>query len=196
VFLAEEAEAAVTVALTASPGISVPAQVTIPAGELFVEFEISGVSPGVSQLSATAAEGFEVAHSNIQVLGSAGSLTVERVLPLELLFGDPRERLRTARAGESLPYTLFFVVGDDNLLPYGNVPLRVSVTGNGSVDPPNPVTDAFGLASVEWTLASEPGGNRLSVQVEGSSRPAVVVDAVGTNEPHRHRNVRPFLFGP
>ena len=176
--------------------LQVPPSATIPAGEQFIEFPVSGVTAGVASLTATLGDEFEVSHSRIRVLGNPSSLSSQRILPLEILFGDPRERLRTGRVGAPMPFFFFFQVFDNNFLIYQDVRFNITVSGDGRADPPNPLSDSFGFITVNWTLASKPGPNQMTVQIEGSTRPPLVIEAVGVLSPPRHRNVRKLLFGP
>lgn len=176
--------------------LQVPPTATIPAGGQFVEFAVSGVTAGVASLTATAGDEFEVSHSRIQVLGDPSRLSSQRIFLLELLFGDPRERLRTGRVSAPMPFFFFFQVFDDNFLIYQDVRFNITVSGDGRADPPNPVSDSFGFITVNWTLASQPGPNQMTVRIEGSTRPPLVIEAVGVLSPPRHRNVRQLLFGP
>ena len=176
--------------------MQVPASATIPAGAQFVEFPISGVSAGAASLTATSGDEFEVSHSRIRVLGDPSSLSSQRIFPLEILLGDPRERLRTGRVAAPMPFPFFFQVFDENFLIYEDVRFNIRVSGDGRADPPNPISDSGGFITVNWTLASKPGPNQMTVQIEGSTRPPLVIDAVGVLSPPRHRNVRKLLFGP
>ncbi len=176
--------------------IQVPPSATIPAGAQFIEFPITGVSAGAASLTASSGDEFEVSHSRIRVLADRTSLSSQRIFPLEILLGDPRERLRTGRVGAPMPFSFFFQVFDENFLIYEDVRFNVSVTGDGRVDLPNPISDAFGFITVNWTLASTPGPNQMTVQIEGSTRLPLVIEAVGVLAPPRHRNVRKLLFGP
>ena len=196
VFLGRRAVEPVTVRLGTDNGaVDLPEAVTIEAGAQFVNFPITGVSPGVARLTAAVDEEYEVAHSNIQVLGDTSTLSSTRLFPLEILFGDPRERLRTGRVGAPMPFPYFIQVFDDNFLGYKDVPLEITVSGNGRVDPANPVGDAFGFIIVDWTLATAPGENTMTVAIPGSQRPPLVITAVGVRSPPRHRNFRDLLFG-
>jgi hypothetical protein len=185
-----------TVRLSAEKGlIGVPESVTIPAGELFAEFPIEGRDSGVDQLRVEAGEGFEVGHSNIQVLASTAGLSPQRILPLEILFNDPRERLRTGEVGKLLPYALFIHIADDNQLVYEGVPVKLTASGDGVVEPATTQTDAFGFVAANWRLATEPGLNQLRVEIAGSERPPLIIDAVGVRIPRRQRDPFPFIFG-
>jgi hypothetical protein len=169
--------------------------VTIRAGAPFALFDINGSAAGVDQLTAQAGDRFEVAHSNIQVLGSTRGLSIERLFPLEILFGDPRERLRTGEAGKFLPYSLYFYVSDDNQLFYEGVRVRFTASGDGEVVPAIVESDESGLVIVDWKLATQRGPNTLRVEVEGSEREPVVVEAVGVIVPPRQRNLFDLIFG-
>ncbi len=196
VFLGRRAVEPVTVMFaTDNDAVDLPETVTIAAGSQFVNFPITGVAPGVARLTATVNEEYEVSHSNIQVLADTSTLSSTRLFPLEILFGDPRERLRTGRVGAPMPFPYFILVFDDNFLAYKDVPLEITVSGDGSVDPPNPVSDAFGFIVVDWTLATSPGENTMTVTIPGSQRPPLVITAVGVRSPPRHRNFRDLLFG-
>ena len=197
VFLAFPEREDLTVRLAPQKGlIGVPESVTIPAGELFAEFSIEGRDGGVDPLAAEAGDGFEVGHSNIQVLASAAGLSTQRILPLEVLFNDPRERLRTGEAGKPLPYGLFFHIADDNQLFYEGVRVKLTASGDGVVEPAEAQTDPFGFVVANWRLATEPGPNQLRVEIEGSQRPPLILDAVGVRIPRRQRDPFPFIFGP
>jgi hypothetical protein len=186
-----------TVRLVSEKGLAgVPESVTIPAGEAFAEFTIEGRDSGVDHLTAEAGDGFEVGHSNIQVLASPAGLSAQRILPLEILFNDPRERLRTGEAGKFLPYGLFFHVADANQLYYQGIRVKLTASGDGVVEPAEAETDSFGFVSASWRLATEPGPNQLRVEIEGSEHPPLVLDAVGVRNPPRLRDPFPFIFGP
>jgi hypothetical protein len=94
-----------------------------------------------------------------------------------------------------LPYSLYFHVSDDNQVPYAGVRVKLTASGDGVVNPSEAVTDAAGFIVARWRLATQLGPNQLHVEVVGSGRPPVVVDAVGVLTPHRQRNLIPLLFG-
>lgn len=184
-----------TVRLTSERGLAgVPESVTIPAGDVFAEFEIEGKTAGVDHISSDAGDGFEVSHSNIQVLGSPARLAPERIYPLEILFQDPRERLRTGEIGKLLPYELLFQVTDENLLFYEGIPVKLTASGDGVVEPATTTTDGFGFIAATWRLATKPGPNQLRVEIEGSERPPLIIEAIGVPIPTRQRDPFPFLF--
>jgi hypothetical protein len=197
VFLAFPEREDLTVRLAAEKGlIGMPESVTIPAGEPFAEFTIEGRDGGVDHLTAEAGDGFEVGHSNIQVLANTAGLSTQRIFPLEILFGDVSERLRTGEAGKLLPYGMFFHVADDNQLYYEGIRVKLTASGDGVVQPAVTQTDSFGFVVANWRLATEPGPNQLRVEIEGSERPPLIIDAVGVRIPRRQRDPFPFIFGP
>jgi hypothetical protein len=184
-----------TVALTAEQGrAGIPQQVTIPAGQIFAEFDIEGKAAGVDQIRAEAGDGFEVSHSNIQVIGSPAELSVQRIYPLELLFGNSSERLRTGEVGKLLPYQLVFHITDDNQLYYEGIPVTLTASGDGVVEPTTAVSDEFGFVIANWRLATTRGPNQLRVQIEGSSRPPLILDAIGVPIPTRQRDWFRLVF--
>jgi hypothetical protein len=128
------------------------------------------------------------------VLDDPSRLSLQRILPLELIFGDPSERLRTGHFGQPLPYSFFILVRDENLLPYANVAVEAEASGDGFVEPAELVTDEFGYVVFDWTLATAQGENRLEIRVEGSTKPPLVLTAVGTRDPLRQRNPLRFIF--
>jgi hypothetical protein len=104
--------------------------------------------------------------------------------------------LRTGKAGEFLPYGLFFHVADANQLYYEGVRVKLTASGDGVVEPAETETDAFGFVSASWKLATEPGLNQLRVEIVGSEGPPLIMDAVGVRNPPRLRDPFPFIFGP
>lgn len=179
---------------TAGGIVGVPESVVIPAGQIGGVFPIEGLQGGVASLNARIDESYETARSRIQVLADTTPLRLERLFPLEILFNDPRERLMTFPVGRRLPYGLLLLAFDDNDLPYANAPISVTASGDGFAESEQTHTDAFGSIVLNWTLATTPGANTLTVEVEGSARPPLVVEAVGTAPPTRSRNPKIFLF--
>jgi hypothetical protein len=195
VFVNSPAAAPLTVRLRDETGrLGIRAEVTIPAGSRFADFDIEGRNSGVGRLTGEIDAGFEAARANIQVLADPSRLSPQRILPLELIFGDPSERLRTGHIGQPLPYSFFILVRDDNLLPYANVAVEAAASGDGFVEPAELLTDEFGFVVFDWTLATAQGENTLEVRVKGSTRPPLVLTAVGTRDPPRQRNPLRFIF--
>ena len=197
-FLGEPADHPLRIEIDA-PGsfVGAPEEVEIPAGEQIVPIMIQGRAEGVERLNARVldpvGQAYEQAETHVQVLAGAGPLAAERVLPLEILFGDPRERLKTGAAGQVLPYSIFVQVSDENGLSYEGVTVRFEASGDGAATP-EAVTDEFGFAVTDWRLASAPGPNTLTVRIDGSAREPLVVEAVGTRDPVRGRNSRREIF--
>jgi hypothetical protein len=96
--------------------------------------------------------------------------------------------------GKLLPYQLVFHVADENQLYYQGVPVTLIASGDGAVEPAATETDPFGFVVANWRLATTPGPNQLRVQIEGSERPPLVIDAIGVRIPTRQRDLFPFLF--
>ena len=195
VFTPEPAAQDLTVTLQAERGlVGVPESVVIPAGDVVATFPIEGLQAGVETLSARAGNEFETAYSSVNVLGDRKTLLLERLFLFEVLFGDPRERLKTGAAGAPLPYSILAQVFDQNALPYGNLPVKITASGDGFVTPAAPVTDGFGLVVFDWTLSTAPGKNTLRVEIEGSEQPPLILEATGVIQPNRQRNPRRDLF--
>ncbi len=178
-----------------SEAITLPGQVTIPAGSDFARIRIAARQGGVARIEGSAGEEFEIAHSAIRVHGSTADLRAVRILPLEILFGDPRERLRTGEVGRPLPYRIFVQIVDENLLAIQNVEVHFEASGDGFPSDEKVISDGFGFVAIEWTLASTPGPNQLKVSIPGSLQPEVVIGAVGSRSPSRQRNLRRQIFG-
>ncbi len=196
VFRAAPSDEPVTVALESdTAAVLLPEQVEIAAGGDFARIPVEGVEGGIARIAGSAGLDFETARGAIRVHRSTASLAAARILPLEILFGDSRERLRTGEAGQPLPYAIYMQVLDENLLPTGSVEVRFEASADGRVSASSILSDSFGFVAVEWTLASAPGANQLTVSIPGSMRPEVVIDAVGSRSPLRQRNFRRQLFG-
>ena len=60
--------------------------------------------------------------------------------------------------------------------------------------PAETVTDEFGFAVFDWTLATAPGKNTVTIEVVGSERPPLVLEAEGVHTPLRQRNPRREIF--
>jgi len=174
VAVAEPAEGDLEVLLAPETGaIGVPGSVTIPSGQTSAEFEIAGLAIGPDRLSAEIPGlGYMLATSPIQVLGAASDLR------LELVSGDRQE----GQPGAPLPQPVVVRVSDINNLPYPGVGLLTTVTGGGSVEPVEPVTDENGEARLTWTLGVG-GGNILTTLIDGAD-PAVAVAATALGRPY------------
>jgi uncharacterized protein (TIGR03437 family) len=159
---------ALSVALrTASGLVQTPASVTIPAGATSATFSISGVAPGVEELTATPADpGFETAYARIQVRNSASELR------LAVVSGDRQ----LGRPGNPLQPVVLRVV-DVNNLPYEGVRVQASVTGGGTVTPSSAVADANGVVQFLWTPGAA-GAQQLTAVLEGAPQSAITVTAL------------------
>jgi len=198
-FLGSPAEHPLRIAIEAPEGrVGAPVEVEIAVGEQLAPVTLEGLGPGVERLTARVLDPvgrpYEDAETHIQVLADVGRLSADRLFPLEILFGDPRERLKTGAAGEVLPYSILVQVSDENGLTYGGVKVRFEASGDGEALTPEAVTDEFGFVSTEWRLATARGENRLTVRIEGSSREPLVIEATGTVDPARGRNGRREIF--
>ena len=190
VFLGDPAEEDLVVRLSGGPGLLLPATVSIPSGAIGVTFSMTGRNPGVHLLEAKINEGYDTARSWIRVLGNTRTLAVERLYPFEQILGDPRERLVTGRAGQPMPLPYFLQVTDPDGLYYEGVPVQVTASGGGLVTPEQNFTDQFGTVLFDWTLDPSPGRNTLRIEVLGSDRPPIEIEAHGTIVPSRQRNRR------
>ena len=149
VSLARPAEAALTVLLRTQTGAaSVPASVTIGAGQSQASFTIRGERTGVEELSAEPDDmRFATAHARIQVAESATALS------LALIAGDKQP----AASGSPLAQAIRLRVVDRNNLPYPSLTVNAVVTAGGTVTPASTVSDADGYVRFQWT----PGGGQL-----------------------------------
>ena len=157
------------------PLATVPRTVVIPAGEVFAEFRISGLEPGVSNLTARASEaGYDTAVTRLNVReGLAG---------LELLAFHRRTVFGVAGAEAAEP--LSYRVVDENRVPYSGITLQFESSVSGAASIPDAVTDFDGRAEFDWTLADQPGGQLLKATVKGEpSAFAVTSAAVADQEP-------------
>jgi uncharacterized protein (TIGR03437 family) len=134
-----------------------PANITVPAGAKTATFTVSGVKPGVEELTATPADpSYETAFARIQVAGAAQ-------LTLRTVAGDNQP------APPSGPLAAPIVVSltDVNGLVYAGVRITASASTGGSTSPALAVTDATGRASFQWTPGSAPV-NTLTLAVESA----------------------------
>lgn len=173
VSVAEPPEGNLDVLLASETGaIGIPPSVTIPAGAIEAEFDITGMRVGPDKLSAEVpGDRYMRASSPVQVLGELSDVT------LSVVSGDGQN----GQPGRPLPLPVVIRVADINNLPYPNIPLEVSVVGGGSVAPAAGATDSNGELALVWTTGAEPL-NELTVRMAGDE-PAVTVTATG----------RPFL---
>ncbi len=149
VTISEPRDTDLTVALSLAEAIAtVPATVTIPAGQMFAEFQIRGLEAGPTTFTAVATEsGYDRAVTRLNVADGLNGLKLERLHPREL----------PGVAGAVLPWRLGFRVRDENRLPYSGVELAFSQGNPAAEAMPNAVSDHDGRVSVEWPLAAQTG---------------------------------------
>ena len=126
-----------------------PPVVRIPAGSTSVFFTVTGLKPGVEELTATPVDaGFETAFARVQVAGTSQAklTTVER-------------------AADSVTVRL----SDVNDLPYPGAPI-VAVASGGMVTPGRVLTDTQGRATFQWNTASAPSAE---LRITAEAIPAV-----------------------
>ncbi len=164
-------EAPLTISLrVAGSSISTPSSVTIPAGGKQARFELSGLRPGVEELTFEPADNrYETVVARVQVAASGTGLK-----PV-VVSGD----LQPAIAGRPLPEPVVVRVTDANYVPYPGVRVQASASRGGVVTPTEAITDEEGAVSFRWTPGSEPL-NELTIEAVGSrvvatalSRPAI-----------------------
>ncbi len=162
------AATALAVALRTTGGlVQTPASVTIPAGATSATFSITGMAPGVDELTATPADpAFETAYARIQVRNSASELR------LAVVSGDRQ----LGRPGSPLEPVVLRVV-DVNDLPYEGVRVQASVSGGGMVTPSSAVSDAGGVVQFLWTPGAA-GAQQLTAVLEGAPQSAITVTAL------------------
>jgi len=143
--------------LTSSDGVlTIPATVTIPAAELAVEFVISGVSSGLTTLSAEATQpGFDRSVSRVQVRDDLTALT------LEVVSGESQ----VVASGAQLPEPIVFRLVDRNFSPYSGIALDLERSGGSFSNMAATTTDALGQLSVNWVLPGTPGVQTLTARL-------------------------------
>ena len=150
--LAAPAAADLTVQLQAPAGyVQVPAPVRIPAGATSASFAITGVRPGVEDLSAVPSDTtYETAFARVQVSDAAS--------------------LRLAQISGAAADPIVVRLTDANDLAYAGVRLSAVTSAAGSVTPSSAVTDAQGRASFQWTPGAAPSN---SLEIAVADLPAV-----------------------
>ena len=147
---------------------AIPASVTIPAGELFAEFEIRGRRTGPATLTAVATEpGFDRAVTRLYVAESVDGLKLER-----LHFDNLR-----GLAGAKVPWPVDYRVRDENRLPYSGIELSFSQGIPGAEPIPSAMTDSDGRVRVEWQLAPQLGTQVLKAYLKDAPEMAVLTRA-------------------
>jgi uncharacterized protein (TIGR03437 family) len=179
VSLARPPAGALTVRLASAHGVAtVPASVTIPAGQLRAAFTVRGERVGVEELRAeTDDDRYAPAYARVQVLeGHSG-------LRLVLTSGNNQ----AATSGQPLRQPLVFKVADLNQLPYAGLEVTAAVSSGDRVQPERAVSDQDGLVRFTWTPGPGPVHElraqlAVAAQVSGTAvalgKPAVAAGGV------------------
>ena len=162
----QPAPADLTVLLRTTAGAaSVPASVTIRAGERRAAFTVRGVREGVEELTAEPADTrYASAFARLQVNAAAA-------LRLAAVSGDVQTVLAP---GTALPQALVMRVVDANNVPYADQAVSATVT-SGSVSPARAIADEDGLVRFTWT----PGAGPLYELRAAIGSAALTMSAVG-----------------
>ena len=167
--ISEARDTDLTVSLTLDEAIAtVPATVTIPAGSVDVEFEISGLETGVTTLKAhTSESGYDEAVTRLNVRAEVAGLTLEEGHP-EKLYGA---------AGTDVARPLRYRVRDENLVPYSGIEVAFEVSPAGAPLISSASTDADGEVSTLWQLGALPGEYEVTASLRGDPDQKVVTQA-------------------
>ena len=146
--IAEARQTDLPVTLTLGDAIAwVPQSVTIPAGELYADFEVRGLEPGVTSLDAEASQlGYDRPRTRLRVRTDLAGMELQRMHPAEL-FG---------LTGSELRFALRYLLQDEDHVRYSGVEMEFLAEGDGSPIIATPTTDAFGEVSVNWQLGTTP----------------------------------------
>lgn len=150
------AEANLEVRLAGSLGLAgIPESLIIPAGSRRAEFEIEGLSPGVDEITAVAADSrYRRSVAKVQVLG--------RILDLQLIVESGDQQVGTP--GVELLSPVVITLTDGNGVPYPGTKIIAAPSEGGIAEPAIVVTNAKGRAAVRWTPG--PGPSRLTFSLE------------------------------
>ena len=167
--ISEARDTDLTVSLTLDEAIAtVPATVTIPAGSVDVEFEISGLEAGVTTLKAhTSESGYDEAVTRLNVRAEVAGLSLER-RHQEQLYGA---------AGLDVSRPLRYRVRDENLVPYSGIEVLFGVSPTSAPSIPSASTDADGEVSASWQLGALPGEYEVTASLTGDPDQKVVTQA-------------------
>ena len=163
--IAEARKTDLEVKLTLGDAIaSVPATITIPAGELYAEFDVSGLDPGVTSLAAEASEpGYDQARTRLRVRADLKDMKLQRMHPQELY----------GLTGNELRSPLGYVLRDEDHVRYSGVEMEFFASGDGSPIIATPTTDAFGEVSVNWELATTPRSMQYVARLKDAPEVAI-----------------------
>ena len=163
--IAEARNTDLTVKLTLGDAIAtVPATVTIPAGELYAEFDVSGLEPGVTSLVAEASNlGYDQPRTRLRVRSGLEGMKMQLMHPPELY----------GLTGNELRSPLGFVLRDEDHVRYSGVAMEFLAAGEDSPIIASPTTDAFGEVSVNWQLGLTPGDTEYVARVKDAPGVAI-----------------------
>ncbi|MXY70336.1 MAG: hypothetical protein F4Y47_17540 [Acidobacteriia bacterium] len=163
--IAEARNTDLTVRLTLGDAIAtVPSTVTIPAGELHAEFEVSGLEAGVTSFVAEASElGYDQPRTRLRVRSGLEGMKMQRMHPPELY----------GLTGNELRAPLGFVLRDEDHVRYSGVEIEFLAAGEDSPIIASPTTDAFGVVSVNWELGPTPGDTDYVARVKNAPEVAI-----------------------
>lgn len=141
-----------------SGSLTLPAQLTIPAGQREASFEFRGTSPGVSTLELIPADSsYETVEAHIQTTSSPSNLE------LQLLSGA--DQVSTT---DFLPEPITVRIGDLNRLPYPGLRVTALAGPGGAVIPSTATTDSTGQVSFRWRPGASPN-NFLTLSLDGGN---------------------------
>ena len=162
-----------TVQLTLGDAIAtVPSTVTIPAGELYAEFDVSGLEAGVTSLVAEASElGYDQPRTRLRVRSGLEGMKMQRMHPPELY----------GLTGNELRSPLGFVLRDEDHVRYSGVAMEFLAAEEDSPIIASPTTDAFGEVSVNWQLGPTLGDTEYVARVKDA--PEVVISTTIRSTP-------------
>ncbi len=163
--IAEARNTDLTVNLTLGDAIAtVPATVTIPAGEVYAEFDVSGLEAGVTSLAAEAAElGYDQPRTRLRVRSGLEGLRMQLMHPPELY----------GLTGNELRSPLGFELRDEDHVRYSGVEIEFLAAGDDSPIIANPTTDAFGEVSVNWQLGPIPSDTDYVARLKDAPEVAI-----------------------
>jgi uncharacterized protein (TIGR03437 family) len=186
VSIQQPAVSALTVNLQSGSGaIAVPPFVMIPKGATSVNFAITGLNPGVDDLTATPADSnFETAYARVQVLPAAA-----------LLLSTVSGNKQVLGSNGTLAQPVVVRVSDQNNLPYPGVRLEAVPTTGGTVAPQVDTTDATGRAAFQWTPGLA-GGAQLRVFAAGAPAQGIIFTALPPTSINQAGVVNSASFAP